>query len=329
MNNMQYHADIAAWYEIHGRKTLPWRHTDNPYHIYVSEVMLQQTQVHTVLQRFYYPFLKRFPTLQSLAQAPLDDVLKRWEGLGYYSRARNMHKAAQHTAPILPDTIDDLMALPGIGKNTAHAVACFGFGHPVAIMEANVKRVLHRLTASLHMNEAQLWQTADDLLDKTASFNYNQAMMDVGATICTPKRPQCLLCPLSQHCKGKDHPELYPEKKAKKLVPVRKKNIIVLRNNQYYYMSPRTSTFLGGLYGFIEIEREETVYQGLNLANMVALGGIEQKYSHFTLDAIIYLADTTIDKSKYWHTLEMLRTLPSSKADHKVIERLVAYIAST
>ncbi len=326
MNNTQYHADIAAWYKTHGRKDLPWRNTDDAYHIYISEVMLQQTQVSTVLQRYYFPFLERFPTLQALADAPQEAVLKCWEGLGYYSRARNLHKAAQLAAPALPDSVEELLHLPGIGKNTAHAVACFGFGRAVPIMEANVKRVLHRLTASNSMNEAELWNCAEHYLDTKQSFDYNQAMMDIGATICTPKQPKCLLCPVNRHCKGKESPELYPEKKSKKTVPVRKKNIIILRSGSHYHMKPRTTQFLGGLYGFVEIPREDTSYHDISLSEMTLIGGIEQKYSHFTLDGIVYLCDTEAENTKDWHDIDSLKTLPSSKADHKAIALLKAHL---
>ncbi|MBY0354265.1 MAG: hypothetical protein K2Q12_00885, partial [Rickettsiales bacterium] len=140
-----HHQTIHDWYAAHGRHSLPWRLTRDPYAIYVSEIMLQQTQVATVLTRFYHPFLARFPTLQSLADASQEEVLKAWEGLGYYSRARNLHQAAKICAPTLPTTVEGLLELPGIGRNTAHAIAAFAYHQPVAVMEANVKRVLHRL----------------------------------------------------------------------------------------------------------------------------------------------------------------------------------------
>ena len=139
---MKVHKAIQEWYATHGRKDLPWRNTKEPYHIYISEIMLQQTQVSTVLARYYFPFLKKFPTLSVLAKAPEVEVLKAWEGLGYYQRARNLHKAAKITAPQLPHTLEGLLALPGIGQNTAHAILAFAHHKPVPVLEANVKRVI-------------------------------------------------------------------------------------------------------------------------------------------------------------------------------------------
>ena len=181
------HETLLKWYENHGRHALPWRRTRDPYRIWISEIMLQQTQVRTVLERFYFPFLERFPTLQSLAAAPLDDVLKQWEGLGYYTRAKNLHKAAQMCAPFLPETAEGLQSLPGVGKSTAHAVAAFAYGIPVPILDANVKRILFRYHARRSAGEKELWELAEKLFDPHHPFEFNQAMMDIGATLCLPK----------------------------------------------------------------------------------------------------------------------------------------------
>jgi len=220
------HKNIQIWYQTHGRHDLPWRTTADPYHIYLSEVMLQQTQVKTVLERYYIPFLKKFPTLKALSNAPLDDILKVWEGLGYYNRAKNLHSTAQLLtqgqtrgyAPTLPSNIEELVKLPGIGKNTAHAVATFAYNKPVPIMEANVKRILCRLHTLKTPTNKELWNIAYDLVDKENPFDYNQAMMDIGATLCTPKNPSCQVCPLCDICQGQDEPTLYPTKK-KRIVP--------------------------------------------------------------------------------------------------------------
>jgi A/G-specific adenine glycosylase len=211
-----FHRSLRRWYDTHGRKNLPWRNVLDPYPVYISEIMLQQTQVTTVLERFYFQFLKRFPTLASLAKADRDDVLKAWQGLGYYQRARNLHEAAKRCKGVLPGEVEALMELPGIGKNTAHAVAAFAFGKKTAVMEANVKRAICRIFALTRPSEAELWEKAVLLLDKCHSFDYNQAMMDIGATICTKRAPKCAQCPASKICKGKDSPEAYPTAIAKK-----------------------------------------------------------------------------------------------------------------
>jgi A/G-specific adenine glycosylase len=222
-----FHAALARWYQTHGRHDLPWRTTDDPYHIWLSEVMLQQTQVATVRDRFYAPFLAKFPSVAALAAAPEAAVMKAWEGLGYYSRARNLHKAAKQVSgarcqvPALltktwnarPET---LLSLPGIGRNTASAILAFAYHQPVAILEANVKRIIARVFALTQPNDAELWAGAEALLNRDEPFNYNQAMMDIGALICTPKNPNCNACPASSICKGKIAPEKYPTPKTKK-----------------------------------------------------------------------------------------------------------------
>ena len=172
-----FHKRLHTWYAAHGRHDLPWRNTRDPYHIWVSEVMLQQTQVKTVLERYYAPFLQRFPTIESLARAPREEVMKAWEGLGYYSRAGNLQKAAQEVmngewwvvnsenTPPLTTHYSQLTRLPGIGKNTAHALLAFAYHQPVAVMEANVKRVLCRVFALTAPSDAQLWELAQALVD--------------------------------------------------------------------------------------------------------------------------------------------------------------------
>jgi A/G-specific adenine glycosylase len=322
-----FHTAIRAWYAAHGRAELPWRRTSDAYAIYISEVMLQQTQVQTVLARYYFPFLIRFPTLQALAEADVEEVLKAWEGLGYYTRARNLHRAAQIAAPALPDSVEALMALPGIGRNTAHAICAFAYHQPVAIMEANVKRVLHRLTAHTQMSDKELWVLADALMDRAHPYDYNQAIMDIGATICTPTSPACGICPLMDACAGRGDPLAYPQKRVKKVIPVRLKRILVCEVNKRFFATPRTGALLGGLYGFPEYEREgEMLFQGKPCEGVLTLlGEIEQTYSHFRLKAQVYhksgdLADMTDIRD--WHTREEMALLPLSGADHKVLRLL-------
>jgi A/G-specific adenine glycosylase len=228
-NSNSVASTILAWQAQHGRSGLPWQGTREPYLVWLSEIMLQQTQVVTVLQ--YYPrFLKRFPDVASLAAAPLDDVLALWSGLGYYSRARNLHRCAQAVmrdfGGQFPSQAELLQTLPGIGRSTAAAVAAFCFGERVAILDANVKRVLTRLLGFGHdlamaAHERTLWQHATDLLPvdnlQQSMPRHTQAMMDLGATLCTPRKPSCMLCPLAQVCvaKAQGKPEQYPVKTRK------------------------------------------------------------------------------------------------------------------
>lgn len=325
----RFRAALLAWYRANGRHHLPWRTSGEPYHVYISEIMLQQTQVKTVLERFYAPFLNRFPTLANLAAAPRADVMKAWEGLGYYTRAANLHAAAQQSGGELPDTIEGLLALPGIGQNTAHAVGCFGFGHAVPVMEANVKRVLCRLFAAAQPSPAELWEKAWALLDKAHPFDYNQAMMDLGAMVCTPRAPQCPICPAADICRGRRAPESYPAPKAAKVTPVRTRRIVVIRDEKArYYAAPRATRFLGGLYGFLELDpsEEAIILAGIrcDLAQATPLGHVSQAYSHFTLEADIALLTVTsrqMRKAPEWSgfSLADLKTLALSRAEWKIV----------
>ena len=216
--------DIVAWQKGHGRNGLPWQNTRDPYRVWLSEIMLQQTQVSTVLD-YYARFLDRFPTVAELAAAQPDDVLALWSGLGYYSRARNLHQCAQDVMALhagqFPQTAQKLQTLPGIGPSTAAAIASFCFSERVAILDGNVKRVLTRVLGfsgdlASGKNEKQLWALASDLLPKKNLAQnmprYTQGVMDLGATICYRRKPQCLVCPVQNICLGfaQGQPEKYP-----------------------------------------------------------------------------------------------------------------------
>lgn len=305
---------LLQWYEKNGRHDLPWRTTDNPYHIYLSEIMLQQTQVKTVLERFYFPFLERFPTLVDIATSELDDILKKWEGLGYYTRARNLHNAARQCNGILPTNAHDLMQLSGIGRSTAHAIAAFAYREPLPILDANVKRILHRYFALSERNDKKLWEYAYRLFDTKHPFEYNQAMMDVGALICLPKKPLCEQCPYEQWCEGKVEPLTYPEAKKKTIKPIRKRSIIVHQRNEKYALKQRHEKFLHGLWGFYETEA---------IAYREYRGHITQHYSHFTLEADVYVTNDEITEEGFeWFDLEKITQLSLSRADHKVVDLL-------
>ena len=205
---------VVQWQAVHGRNYLPWQQTRDPYRVWLSEIMLQQTQVTTVLG-YYERFLQAFPDVASLAAAPEDDVMALWSGLGYYSRARNLHKCAKAVMAehggAFPRSAEVLATLPGIGRSTAAAIASFCFGERAAILDANVKRVLTRVLAfgedlSSSRNEKVLWAMAEDLLpthDLQHSMpRYTQGLMDLGATICLPRNPSCLVCPLQADCRA-------------------------------------------------------------------------------------------------------------------------------
>jgi A/G-specific adenine glycosylase len=308
--HIKTHQKIHHWYQQYGRLDLPWRNTDDAYYIYLSEVMLQQTQVKTVLERYYFPFIERFPTLKHLADAPLDDVLKMWEGLGYYNRAKNLHKTAG-LVDTLPHEIDALIRLPGIGKNTAHAIATFAFNQPVPIMEANVKRILCRLHQLMNPNEKKLWEIAYDFVDTINPFDFNQAMMDIGATICLPRNPKCDVCPLNDICKGKKEPTLYPEKK-KRIVPTREENRLIRIYDDKFALTQREGKFLHGLWGFESIE--------VPYCASDYIGEVSHAYTHFKLRCKVYLYYENDPEQTNYFNEEEIKKLAISKVDEKIVK---------
>ncbi|HVI08716.1 MAG TPA: A/G-specific adenine glycosylase [Candidatus Binatia bacterium] len=197
----QFCANLLAWYDAHARD-LPWRRTQDPYRIWLSEIMLQQTRVAAVIEH-YHEFLRRFPTVQKLAAAREASVLAAWSGLGYYRRARMMHKAARMIARKrggkFPSVSDELRNLPGIGRYTAAAIASIAFDEPVAVVDGNVERVLQRISGTW-LSKESLWKTAGGLIDSSRPGDFNQAMMELGAVICTPRAPACLTCPVIDFC---------------------------------------------------------------------------------------------------------------------------------
>jgi len=313
MHLASYHDKLHRWYKEYGRHDLPWRHTEDAYEIYISEIMLQQTQVKTVLERYYTQFLTRFPTLQALADASLDDVLKMWEGLGYYSRARNLHRCAQLSAPTLPKTYEELLTLPGIGKNTASALCAFAYHQPFAVMEANVKRILCRIHGRKTPSDEVLREDAFTLLDTSKPFDYNQAMMDIGSMLCTIKNPDCVSCPFSAICKAHEESYfLYPQKK-KKSVPTRKEIWLVKSYEKSVAMQQREGKFLHGLWGF---EKVEEGYHDKQF-----LGEVHQSYTHFKLQVEVY-HDKVSRKKKGFFTKKEIADLALSGVDKKVVNLL-------
>ncbi len=251
---------LLYWYDSNAR-TLPWRGTRDPYRVWLSEIMLQQTRTGAV-ERYYLRFLERFPDVFALAEAPLDEVLKLWEGMGYYSRARNLHAAAKRVAEargIFPDTVEGLQRLPGVGPYVARAVASIAYGLPVPALDGNQMRVLSRCFAVERVLKTpfDLEPEALSCLDRERPGDYNQALMDLGATVCTPKRPSCAECPLSPACRAfaLGEPERYPRRPA----PVVKREeartvfLVELPGGVAIRRRPEGG-LLGGLYEFPSVE---------------------------------------------------------------------------
>ncbi len=267
--NAQFATSLVAWQRQHGRHTLPWQLTTDPYRVWLSEIMLQQTQVATVLG-YYERFLAAFPTVHALAQASQDRVLALWSGLGYYSRARNLHACAQavvhHHGGVFPQNSAALQTLPGIGRSTAAAVAAFCFGERVAILDGNVKRVLTRYLAfaddlAVAAHERALWQQATLLLPKgDAIAAYTQGLMDLGATVCTVRSPACLLCPVQASCAGaaSGAAERFPVKSRKLKRSKRSHVWLLLRQHHQLWLSQRPNRGVwAGLWSLPEFDTEE------------------------------------------------------------------------
>lgn len=251
--------DLLTWFDQH-RRDLPWRRTSDPYRIWLSEVMLQQTRVETVLP-FYNRFLERFPTVEDLARAEVEEALALWSGLGYYRRARQLHAAARRIAETgtFPSTVEGLLALPGIGAYTAAAVASIAFGVAAPVMDGNVERVLSRCLALEEdprsgLARRKLLAAAAELLDSERPGDSNQALMELGATLCSPRRPKCLLCPLRPGCRAslEGDPERYPIPKVKREGERHRLLVAVVENGDrggggiLLFRRPEDSTLLAG-----------------------------------------------------------------------------------
>lgn len=259
---------VLTWFDQYGRKHLPWQQDINPYRVWLSEIMLQQTQVTTVIP-YFQRFTERFPTVQDLAAAPIDDVLHLWTGLGYYARARNLHRCAQiivrDYAGKFPASVDELSNLPGIGRSTAGAIVSIAFQKRAAILDGNVKRVLarhHAVDGWPGQTETlrKLWEHAEQHTPDKRSNHYTQAMMDLGATVCTRSKPACTQCPVATTCIAFANAKVnaYPGKKPKKILPVKTVQLLMLRNpaGDILLQQRPASGIWGGLWSFPEITQD-------------------------------------------------------------------------
>lgn len=296
-NNQDFAERVLQWFADHGRKHLPWQQDVSPYKVWVSEIMLQQTQVATVIP-YFDRFMSSFPTVERLAAAPLDDVLAHWTGLGYYARARNLHKTAQQVCQyyggVMPTTVEELEALPGIGRSTAGAIVSLALNHRATILDGNVKRVLARHQAvegwpgATKVHNA-LWAIADQFTPSEGCKFYNQAMMDLGATICTRNSPSCLLCPVSDDCVGRIENtwQHYPSKKPKTTKPSRQTAFAILLNaaNELYLIRRPNQGIWGGLWCFPELKGDHAFPELNECATKTeALPIFRHTFSHFHLD---------------------------------------------
>jgi A/G-specific adenine glycosylase len=266
MSDDDFSRRVLAWFELHGRKDLPWQQQPTPYRVWVSEIMLQQTRVQTVIP-YYRRFMQSFADIRGLAAASLDEVLHHWSGLGYYARARNLHRAAQvlrdRYQAQFPEDLQAVQQLPGIGRSTAAAILSLACGQRHAILDGNVKRVLARYFAvdgwpGKTSVLQQLWELAENCTPQTKVAWYNQAMMDLGATLCTRGRPACDRCPLQSGCQAskQGRQQQLPSPKPRKSLPVREVQMVLMVNaDAGIYLEQRPpSGIWGGLWSFPEFD---------------------------------------------------------------------------
>ncbi|KTD62823.1 A/G-specific adenine glycosylase [Legionella shakespearei] len=342
----QFSKPLLDWYDKHGRKDLPWQTPRHPYRVWISEIMLQQTQVQTVIP-YFNRFMDRFPTVELLAQAEEDEVLSLWSGLGYYSRARNLHQSAKVISDSyqgnFPEDLDELVQLPGIGPSTAAAILSQAFNKPTAIMDGNVKRVLARFFMIKGWPEqAQvkkiMWERANECMPSYRCADYTQAIMDMGATCCTSKKPDCSNCPLQAHCLAFRHGEQdnYPTKKIKKPVPVQYQQFLVLQNDEeQIYLEKRPPAGLwGGLWCLPSLENDASpldfihYHYALHGENPKPLIAFKHRFSHFHLEINALAIKTKPVGNKIsemngkWFTREQLSSLGLAKPTSLIMSRV-------
>lgn len=302
MTSQHFSHAILMWFDRYGRNHLPWQQHITPYRVWISEIMLQQTQVSTVIP-YFERFTQKFPDIAALAKAHEDEVLHLWTGLGYYSRARNLHKSAKiilsNHGSKFPDTFETLRNLPGIGRSTAGAILSIAFNKPTPILDGNVKRVLTRFCAiedwpSDTKTSKQLWEIAEQYTPKKRVADYTQAIMDLGATVCTRTKPKCTLCPLELDCQAhKQHRETdFPKKKPKKALLTRQIYMLILYNRQgEVFLEKRPPVGIwGGLWSFPECSPDLDINNwcqstlGYKLKNLMPWPQFRHTFSHFHLD---------------------------------------------
>ncbi|MBI3176297.1 MAG: A/G-specific adenine glycosylase [Chloroflexi bacterium] len=336
---------LLAWYRLNAR-SMPWRGHPDPYAVWVSEIMLQQTRVETVIP-YFEKWMARFPTVTALAKASEQEVLNQWEGLGYYSRARNLHKAAKIVAEKyngeLPRDLDALRGLPGIGRYTVGAIASIAFGMDEPTLDGNLRRVFARLfdvsePADAPKGEKLLWDLAAEHLPKGQAGDYNQALMDLGATICLPKNPRCLLCPLTELCAAREAgtQELRPVLKPKKETPhVVHAAAVIVREGKVLLAQRPSEGLLGGMWEFPNgpvagdpaeglAQAVETGY-GFQVQAGETVGVVQHAYTHFKITVHAFRAEAARVSRRpnlQWVPIAELENYPMGKVDRQIARKL-------
>jgi A/G-specific adenine glycosylase len=344
VTDTDFSARLLAWFALHGRKDLPWQTDPTPYRVWVSEIMLQQTRVNTVI-RYFRRFTDRFPDVVTLAGADLDEVLRHWSGLGYYARARNLHRAARLVADgfggRFPETLEDAMALPGVGRSTAGAILSLACGQRHAILDGNVKRVLARFHAVDGWSgqapvQTRLWTLAEAGTPATGVAAYNQAIMDLGATLCTRSRPACERCPLAVDCAARaaGRQRDYPAPRPRKALPLRRTRMLLLGNTAGELLFERRppAGIWGGLWSLPEIDHGQPLqawcgeHLGLGVHVIEEWPCVRHTFSHFQLEITPVLARTEGSAAGVREAGNRIWCRPASPADRGVaapVKRLI------
>ena len=338
-------AQLLTWYH-QNKRTLPWRDHSDPYAVWVSEIMLQQTRVDTVIGYFQH-WMDKFPSIEDLAAADEQDVLNLWEGLGYYSRARNLHKAAkllfaEYDAQ-LPEDTKSLMKLPGIGRYTAAAISSMAFGHDAAALDGNIRRVYARVfnveeVLGTRDAETILWGIAEDILPKGKAGDYNQALMDFGSAVCTPRNPICENCPINKDCEAYqlDIQEMRPVRKTKKAVPYHlHAGAVIIEDKKVLIAQRPQKGLLGGMWEFPNGRIEENpvqelamlIWEGYQVKIRAGnpLGKVDHAYTHFKITEYAFfctMSGLSIRENMRWVDLNDLDDYPMGKVDREIAKML-------
>lgn len=349
ISEKNFNTKLLTWFYSHGRKTLPWQIQKTPYKVWVSEIMLQQTQVATVIP-YFARFMQLFPTVHALAKANTDLIMHVWAGLGYYARAANLHRASQDLVAkydgVFPDQVEELMTLPGIGRSTAAAIVSLAFDKPAAILDGNVKRVLCRVFGIMEpidtkQVENQLWHIAQQLVPQKNGADYTQGMMDLGALICTKRQPKCGLCPMQVSCLAyqKNMAETLPIKKEKNKKPTKKAAFIVIKKNKCVLLLKKPDQGIWrNLWAFPEIEgalepllfqycEEELSYK---IECYELMPSFTHTFTHFHLDITpilvtkcLSLGQNIAAEDKIWYKLDHSQPIGIPKPVRSIMEALI------
>lgn len=344
--NTNFAKQLLSWFDKHGRKDLPWQKNITPYRVWVSEIMLQQTQVKTVIP-YYERFMRSFPTVKALALAPTDEVLHHWSGLGYYARARNLHKTAQivheQFKGKFPNSVEALEELPGIGRSTAGAICAIAHKQHASILDGNVKRVLARHYAiegwpGKTAVQKELWQIAEQLTPEKRTADYTQAIMDLGATLCTRSKPQCPLCPVKADCKAlaDDRVKEFPYSKPKKALPTKHRQMLLITYKRKLLLKQRPPQGLwGGLFAFpeLDISDDPTDWCAANIQSPIKahteLGELKHSFSHYHLQIQAHHIELAKkprqiqdSNSQLWYDLAQPQSIGTAAIVPKLLKRL-------